>query len=113
MRIEEYAFGRLVVDGVTYENDVIILPERVRDNWWREEGHELHRTDLDVALAAEPAALVIGTGASGRMAVPDALRRELETLEMELYVQPTAEAVKTFNRLADSRRTVAALHLTC
>ena len=45
-RLEDYSFGRLVVDGEEQTNDVIVLPGRVVTNWWRKEGHSLAMEDL-------------------------------------------------------------------
>jgi hypothetical protein len=57
--------------------------------------------------------LVVGTGYSGMMDVPPETRSYIESEGIELVVQKTAEACKTFNRLSESRTVVAALHLTC
>ena len=46
MNIEDYRFGRVVIDGRAYTSDVIVFPDRVKDNWWRNEGHELCPADL-------------------------------------------------------------------
>jgi hypothetical protein len=40
-RIEGYSFGRVVVDGEEQTRDVIVLPDRVVTNWWRQDGHAL------------------------------------------------------------------------
>lgn len=111
--IEEYAFGRIVIDGATYTSDVLIYPDRVDASWWRAEGHSVCLDDLRDALAADPAVLVLGQGTPGRMAVPDSVRDALTGRGVEVIVQPTAEAVKTYNRLAPDTRVVAGLHLTC
>ena len=74
-------------------------------------GHRLALEDLDVALAAEPEVLVIGTGASGRMAVPDAVADAVRRRGVELIAQSTAEAVDTFQRMQEHRRTATGFHL--
>jgi hypothetical protein len=110
--IDEYRFGRIVVDGEEQTRDVIVLPGRIVRNWWREDGHKLVMNDLDDVLEELPEHLLVGTGAYGR------LRPEPETLEqlrergIEVEALPTAEAVRRYGEL-DSRRTAAALHLTC
>jgi hypothetical protein len=38
-RIDHYGFGRIVVDGGEETNDLILLPDRVVWNWWRQDGH--------------------------------------------------------------------------
>jgi hypothetical protein len=111
-RLEDYSFGRLLVDGSEETRDVIVLPERVLRNWWRRDGHALVLEDLDEVLAELPARLVVGTGAYGRM------RPDPETLErlaergVEVEVLPTGEAVERYSAL-NPAETAAALHLTC
>ena len=44
--IDSYQFGEIVISGKEYSSDVIIFPDRVIDNWWRETGHELCLEDI-------------------------------------------------------------------
>ena len=111
--IDSYDFGQIVIDGKRYNSDLIVFPDRVRDGWWRKEGHRLHVEDLKEVFEAEPEVLVVGTGYSGLMTVPPETKRYIESEGIELIAQKTAEACKTFNRLVKSGKVVAALHLTC
>jgi len=111
--IDSYDFGRIVIDGKRYNNDLIVFPNKVRDGWWRKEGHRLHVEDLKDVLEAKPEVLVVGTGYSGLMTFPPETRKYVESEGIELMAQRTAEACKTFNRLVKSRKVVATLHLTC
>jgi len=112
--VEAYSFGEIVIDGRRYTSDVIIRPDGVLANWWRKEGHKLHLEDLEKALEAGPEVLVIGTGYSGIMEVPEAVREALEARGIEVIVENTRDAWRTYNELARSGRVVvAAFHLTC
>jgi len=111
-RIEEYRFGRVVVDGREETRDVIVLPERVVRNWWRAEGHALVLADLADILDELPETLVVGTGAFGRMRPDPRLAGELGKRGVALEALPTEEAVRRYGQL-DPARTAAALHLTC
>jgi hypothetical protein len=111
--IDGYGFGRIEVDGREYRSDLILLPGRVLDSWWRREGHRLCLQDLEEALACRPEVLVIGQGKPGLMKVPPELAEELKRRGIEVFAAPTEQAVREYNRLCGSRRTVAALHLTC
>ena len=112
--IEEYDFGRIVINGKCYMSDVIVFPDRVRANWWRREGHRLHIEDLDEVIREKPEVLVVGTGYSGLMEVPPETRKHLQNLGIQLIIQKTREACETYNQLLKSgRRAAAALHLTC
>jgi hypothetical protein len=112
-KVEDYQFGRIQIDGEVYQNDVIILPERVVPDWWREQGHTLSLADFNGVLEALPGTLVIGQGASGRMSVPPDTRRKLEHRGIEVLAMPTDQAVSRYNELREQETVAAALHLTC
>ena len=111
-RIEEYRFGRVVVDGREETADVIVLPERVVRNWRRRDGHGLTISDLDGVLDDLPDRLLIGTGANGRLHPDPVTLVLLRQRGIEVEALPTDEAVRRFQEL-DPSATAAALHLTC
>jgi hypothetical protein len=114
MNIDDYRFGRVVIDGRTYTSDVIVFPDRVKDGWWRNKGHELCPSDLGEVVEEKPKMLVVGTGASGLMSVLPKTEEYLEQHNIALKVEKTAQACQTFNQLRRSgENVVAALHLTC
>ena len=112
MKIDEYSFGRIVVDGEEHSKDVIILPDRVVPNWWRKDGHGLVIEDLDEVIDELPSTLVLGTGAYGRMNPGPEAIAQLEARGIEVEALPTDRAVTRFNE-SNSSTTAAALHLTC
>jgi hypothetical protein len=111
--IESYSFGRLVVEGQAYTADLILLPDRILDGWWRQEGHVLHPADLDAVFEAAPDVLIVGQGAYGRMRVPDATADAVRSAGIELIALPTDQAVERYNARPAGQRIAAALHLTC
>ena len=111
--IETYRFGHIEVDGKSYSKDVIIYPGRVYCPWWREEGHELRIGDIKEALDEKPDLLVIGTGKSGIMKVPDTVKQQIEKRGIQLFAAPTDKSVDYYNRHHISKKVIAALHLTC
>lgn len=112
--VEDYSFGIIKVDGQKYSRDVIISKTQIKPNWWRKEGHKLHKEDLDFVFNHNPEVLVIGTGANNRMKVPEQLRAELRTKNIEVIVKNTTDAVEIYNDLVEKREGVfGAFHLTC
>ena len=113
--IDDYRFGRMVIDGAVHEHDVIVFPDHVQGDWWREEGHQLQLADIEDALTAFACStLVVGTGKFGILQVVDEVKRFCESNNIRLYAEPTAKAVKMYNRLALSDPGVlGAFHLTC
>jgi hypothetical protein len=111
-RIENYSFGRITIDGEEYTKDVIVLPDRVVDNWWRKDGHSLVLEDLEEVLEELPSRLIVGRGAQGRMQPnPNALR-QLDEKGIAVEVLDTGDAVRRYLEL-DPADAAAALHLTC
>ncbi len=111
--IESYGFGQITINGRRYSRDVIIFPDNVRDGWWRGEGHRVSLEDLKEVLEAEPEVLVIGTGYSGLMKVPQDIKDYVKSRDIELVVENTRDACRTYNRLCQSKKVIAAFHLTC
>lgn len=112
--IDDYSFGRIVINRRVYDHDVIIYPDRIKHNWWRREGHKLYPEDLRDVIDYKPEYLVIGTGASGMMDVPKETRKYLEENKINVIILNTYDACKKFNELLKKGyRVVAALHLTC
>jgi len=113
MKIEHYSFGKIIIDGKTYTSDVIIFPGRVDSSWWRKEGHSLHTEDLKDVINAKPELLIVGTGHSGAMVVPEGTISYLRSKGIEINIVRTEKAVELFNKLPKDKKVVAALHLTC
>mgnify|MGYP000421494611 CR=1 FL=1 len=111
--IDSYRFGLIIVNGRSYTSDVIIFPERVKENWWRKTSHQLHLDELSEVIMAKPEVLIVGTGASGLMEIVPGVEQALEAQGIKLIAQPTSEACNIYNQLCHSKKVVAALHLTC
>jgi hypothetical protein len=111
-RLEDYSFGRLTVDGTEQRRDLIVLPERVVTDWWRQDAHGLIVDDLRDVLDELPERLILGNGAHGRLQPHPAVIDELRRRGVEVEVLQTDDAVRRYNQL-DERRVAAALHLTC
>lgn len=111
--IDSYDFGEIVINGKRYSSDVIIYPDRVKDQWWRKDGHRLSIDDLEDVLDCEPETVVVGLGNPGLMRVLPETEKLIKSKGIKLIVQPTKEACQTYNSIFSSRKVVALLHLTC
>ena len=103
-----------MIDGTAYNSDCLILSSSVQANWLRKQGHLLTAEDLEPIIAAGPATLVVGCGASGLMKVSEDISLILHEHGIELFAANTHKAVAKLNELAKKGENVAgALHLTC
>ncbi len=114
LMIENYEFGRIVINGKTYREDLIILGSKIIENWWRKEGHSLSIEDLEEVLREKPDILVIGTGYNGLMRIPPETLNYLESKGIKVVSAKTREACRIHNELQGKGKKIAtALHLTC
>ncbi|MCI0612885.1 MTH938/NDUFAF3 family protein [bacterium] len=115
MRFEEFSFGSIRIDGVTYEHDVVIdrgeVSKRKKkpSKKFREEyGHT--PLSLKERIPWKCHRLIIGTG-TGRLPVMKDVQREAKRREIKLIIIPTVEAIKLLKQKPDD--TNAILHVTC
>jgi hypothetical protein len=113
--IEDYEFGKIVIDNQIYKNDVIVFPDFVQPNWWREKGHYLQVVDIRNAVEkTNPIIVVIGTGKFGVMRIAPEVSQFFEKRRITVHSQPTGKAVVLYNRFFSQGDNVLGMfHLTC
>jgi len=116
MRIDQFTFGSIRIDGTTYDHDVVIDRGRVRERK-KKPSKPFRNAFGHTPLSAEERIpwscrrLVVGTGAEGSLPVMDEVRREAARRNVELLTVPTSEAIRAFQ--AEPKDTNAILHVTC
>jgi hypothetical protein len=116
MRFEEFSFGSIRIDGVTYEYDVVL--DRGEISKRKKKPSKAYRdafghTPLsnDERIPWKCRRLVIGTGANGALPVMKEVKAEAERRKVELVILPTAQAIEILR--GDPAETNAILHITC
>jgi hypothetical protein len=115
MRFEEFSFGSIHIDGVTYGYDVVIDRGEVRKRKKKPSKKFRNRfghTPLSVEekIPWKCRRLVVGTG-TGALPVMDEVKREARRRKIELLILPTAQAIEALEQENDD--TNAVLHVTC
>ena len=105
--------GKIVIDGATFTSDAIIYPDRIDYKWWRKEGYLLQKDDLADVIKYEPESLIVDKGKPGLMIVSDETKWFVQSKGIELIVDNTVNACKTYNKLKEKKEIIATLHLTC
>jgi hypothetical protein len=116
MRVDQFKFGSIRIDGVSYDYDVVIDRGEVRKRKkkaskpFRDEfGHT--PLSLEEPIPWKCHTLVIGTGAQGALPVMAEVKREAVRRGVELMAVPTEKAADLLSR--KPRDTNAVLHVTC
>ena len=112
--IEKFSFGNIVIDGQKFTSDIKIINGSVVSDWWRMKGHRVDLEDIQDVIASAPEIVVIGKGSPGMMKTSSAVRNYLKNSSIRLIEEKTANAIDTFNRLAQAGEKVAGgFHLGC
>lgn len=115
MRFEEFSFGSIRINGITYGHDVVIDRGEVRKRKKKPSKKFRNRfghTPLSVEekIPWKCRRLVVGTG-TGALPVMDEVKREAKRRKIELLVLPTAQAIGVLEQ--ENEDTNAVLHVTC
>ena len=113
MKIGSYSFGSIMIDGESYTNDLTIFPDKIDTSWWRKRSHKVELEDIPDLLEAEADVIIFGTGAYGLMKIKKKVIEHFADRNIELIIEETGKAVNTYNEISESKKVIAALHLTC
>ena len=116
MRLDQFSFGTIQIDGSAIEHDVVIDRGEVRKRK-KEPSKQFSDAFDHTPLSIEEKIpwkchqLIVGTGAYGRLPVMKEVKREAKRRNVELVVLPTSQAIDVLNKNPEA--TNAILHLTC
>lgn len=117
MKIDSFSFGSIQVDGVTYQDDVVIDGGVVRKRdkkpsrkFRSDYGHT--PVSLEETIPWNCKCLIIGTGVDGKMRVRPEVKQLAGQRQIELVVLPTACAIEKIQQ-GPPEGTNAILHITC
>ena len=115
MRLSNFSFGTIKIDGNTYEHDIVIDRGEIRkrkkspSQKFRDQfGHT--PISLEEKIPWKCKLLIIGTGAHGQLPVMKEVKREAGRRHVEIVIKPTNEAI---HLIEHEPKANAILHVTC
>jgi len=109
--IEYFSKGEIKIAGQTYDQDLIIMPNRILHNWRRTNPNALHINDFQAVISERPAYLIIGNGHDNNLQLDDQTKQRLYDLGFEVFVARTRTAIKKYNRSCKDRKTIGMFHI--
>jgi uncharacterized protein len=104
-----YGTGYVMVNRTRYEHNLIILPDRIIENWETGTFEQLTAEHFELMLPLQPEIVLFGTGATLRFPHPS-LIKALIASKIGVEVMDTNAVCRTYNILtAEGRRVAAAL----
>lgn len=119
--IEEYNFGYIIIDGRRYNNDVEVRWTNEVLPWRFKNRHQIDTEEVRRTIEQKPETIIIGIGQSGLAIVTEQAQNFIRENGIELIIDKTEEAVKTFNVMKEDsleeegrqRRVIGLFHLSC
>jgi len=111
--IDRFGYGTIVIDGQTYESDVIIFPDGAVERWEHKDEHVLRLTDVKKVIEAKPEVVIIGLGTVGNVKMRPKAEKCLQEAGIEVMAHRTNKACETYKELRAQRKVAAILHITC
>ncbi|HEX8874460.1 MAG TPA: Mth938-like domain-containing protein [Nitrosospira sp.] len=102
-----YGAGYVTVNRVQYESNLIVLPDRIIEDWDVESFELLAPEHFHFLLTLQPEMVLFGTGGILRFPHPKLTRALIES-NIGVEVMDTSAACRTYNILTDEGRRVAA-----
>jgi len=110
-KINSYRFGSIIIDDVTYRHDVYILTSGKVEE--RQYGHTFTKEQVEHVLKENPDVVITGKGNSGMASLSREARGLLEKSGIEVIEDYTQNIVGKFNRLNETKKVAAIIHVTC
>lgn len=114
MKVEEVSFGKIVIDGKVYRDDIVIDRGKIsyrKKEESRKQKFKYGHTPLTISenIPWDCKKLVIGTGYYGSLPIGEDVKAEAVKRGVELIIEKTQDAIKHLGE----PDTNFVLHLTC
>lgn len=107
--IDAYDKDSVTVAGVPYQDNLIISPDKLIENWGPDNFSELSEQHFEQIIALKPEIVLLGTGHEHRFPKYD-IMDELAGRDIGLEIMDTGAACRAYNFLVgEGREVVAAL----
>ncbi len=110
--ITHYSFGKMVIDGQIYTNELQIFSDGSVRDWSPGDPHYILPNDIEEIANSNIQVLIIGIGANGQAAVADETINFLKKRNIEVHVLNSHEAIELFNK-SPKKNLAALFHLNC
>ena len=117
MKIDDYSFGSITIDGEVYHKDLWIIDGRIkkRDKSIAKSkfgtSHRISRKELKRVMTPKTRRIIIGSGNSGLVSLTDKAQKYLEGLGIEVEICKTGELSQRNIEINECDSGI--IHLTC
>jgi polyphosphate kinase 2 (PPK2 family) len=110
--VDQFEYGSIVIDGQTYESNVIIFPDGAVEQWQPKGEPILGPKHVAKVIKAKPEVVVIGLGTVGNLRVHPKVEKRFQKAGIEVLAYRTRKASEIYKELRNERKVAAVLHIT-
>jgi hypothetical protein len=120
MKIDSTEFGSITIDGNTYPHDILIrlsgeVVKRKKKLSKKHYGtsHIISREEAEFIYEKGCDTLVLGAGQYGNVELSPDAAEFFEHHDCRVILQPTSDAIETYNKARDKTKIIGLFHVTC
>ena len=107
------SFGKVKYNDVVYENDIWIDIKGKPHQRDVADHHVLTGAELKKYLKKGVVAIVFGNGQNGVATLDESAMKIIEKRRLELHKYETPQAIRVYDEISPTRKTIAIIHVTC
>jgi polyphosphate kinase 2 (PPK2 family) len=110
-QIQEFEYGKVVIDNQVFENDVFVRTDGSIAEWKRGKEHEITVADIEPGLEHKPSTIIFGIGTIGNVVLtPEAIDR-LKQAKIKVISHKTEKAIDTYRHISSKDEVMAFFHI--
>ncbi|MGA8864540.1 MAG: MTH938/NDUFAF3 family protein [Gallionella sp.] len=120
MKIDSTEFGSITINGKTYSHDILIRSsgeivkrKKKLSKKYYGTSHIISREEAEFIYEKKCKTLVVGSGQYGNVKLSPEAAEFLEQQDCRVVLQPTPDAIETYNKTKDKAKTIGLFHITC
>lgn len=120
MKIDSTEFGSITVDGITYSHDILIRlsgevvkRKKKLSKKYYGTSHIISRDEAEFIYEKGCDTLVVGAGQGGNVTLSPEAEEFFRHHDCRVILQPTPEAIESYNKTKRKAGIIGLFHVTC
>ena len=120
MKIDSTEFGSITINGTTYSHDILIRlsgeaakrKTKLSKKYYGT-SHIISREEAEFIYEKGCDTLLVGSGQSGNVTLSPEAAAFFDHHDCRVILQPTPDAIETYNKTRGKTKTIGLFHVTC
>ncbi|OGS95096.1 MAG: hypothetical protein A3H31_01800 [Gallionellales bacterium RIFCSPLOWO2_02_FULL_57_47] len=120
MKIDSTEFGSITVNGTTYSHDILIRlsgevvkRKKKLSKKYYGTSHTISREEAEFVYEKGCSTLVLGAGQYGNVTLSPEAAEFFKHHDCRVILEPTPDAIETYNKTREKAKTIGLFHVTC